>query len=98
MPPIVLSSGPKQKIRKGSIKKLLSYFKNYKTIIIVSLVMSLIAGGLNTVAIYLYGILYDYLGQYMAKAGVSFEIQNFSAFLFTCLGLLISYTICNLFN
>lgn len=96
--PIRISSGPKTKIRKGSFKKLINCFAKYKTIIFFSLFISIIAGGLTATSIYLYSIIYDYLGAKMQQAGVSATVTNFSAFIYTCIGLLFSYVISGVFS
>lgn len=99
MPPIVIASGPKQKIKKGSVKKLWQYFKKYKSAVIISLIVSIIAGGLSAVSIYLYGMIYDYLMSKMQQQGtLTAMIEGWSAFIFTCMGLLTSYVISNVFN
>ncbi len=99
MPPMMINSGPKPKFRKGSIKKLWSNFSKYKLAIFVAVIISIISGALSAVSIYLYGMVYDWLTEKMTQAGQNSSlIQGFSAFIFTCIGLLFSYLLSNLFN
>lgn len=99
MPPMMINAGPKAKFRKGSIKKLWSYFSKYKLVIFVAVIISIIAGGLSAVSIYLYGMLYDWLTEKMTQAGQNSSlVQGFSAFIYTCIGLLFSYLLSNIFN
>lgn len=99
MPPMMINAGPKAKFRKGSIKKLWSYFSKYKLAIFVAVIISIIAGGLSAVSIYLYGMVYDWLTEKMTQAGQNSSlVQGFSAFIYTCVGLLFSYLLSNLFN
>lgn len=96
MPAPRITGGPttKVKVSKSTIKQLWGCFAKYKKSVIIALIVAMIAGGINTCAIYLNGHLYD---QWINNSAADWS-KTLIAFIFTCVGLLICYFISSGFS
>jgi ABC-type multidrug transport system fused ATPase/permease subunit len=59
MPPMKISQAGKPKNFKSTVKELAFYYRNYKTIFIVSIVLALIGGIASVLGILFNGIIYS---------------------------------------